>query len=325
MKYIGRQVNVGFGVEDTRGTAAPITQWQPKTDLSFDETVETIQDESSIGVIVNARDSFVTKKWAEGEISGNIEVNSIGYLLLATLGEVTSIVDTTGAYKHTFELANSNQTQSLTVGIDDPVIGDKSYSLAMVESFTITAEEGQFATFTVNLKAKPGETATHSVSYEIDHKLLARYSIFKVAENLAGLSAANNVCLRSFEITFTKTLEDDYCLGSMTPIDFINTVFSIEGSFTAVFSDTTFRTYTLDGTQKAIRFELKSDETIGLSSKPRLTIDLPLVAFTEFSRSQGNDETVIQTLTFKGLYSNTDSSAVNVELVNTKSEYLTNS
>jgi hypothetical protein len=33
--------------------------------MSFKDMNETIQDESSIGVIVDSRDSFVVKKWAE--------------------------------------------------------------------------------------------------------------------------------------------------------------------------------------------------------------------------------------------------------------------
>ena len=114
-KYIGRQINVGFGIEGTRGTATPVTNWQAKTELSFDEKAETIQDESSIGVITDSRNSYIAKKRAEGEISGHIEANSIGYLLYALLGSKDVAVATTGAYTHTFELAETNQSPSLTV------------------------------------------------------------------------------------------------------------------------------------------------------------------------------------------------------------------
>jgi len=37
-----------------------------------------------------------------------------------------------------------------------------------------------------------------------------------------------------------------------------------------------------------------------------MKISLPLVSFTEFSKTQGNDEVVIQTLSFKGLHSMAD-------------------
>ena len=192
----------------------------------------------------------------------------------------------------------------------------------MIDSLTITAEEGQIATFNVSMKAKSGEVADHTVSFVQDHKLLSRHSIFKVAANLAGLTGATATCLKSFEITFTKNLEDDYCLGNVTPVDFINKQFAIEGSFTALFDADTFRTVQLAGTKKAISFELKDTATtIGLSSNPDLVITLPLVSFTEFSRSMGNDEVVTQTVNFKGLYSIADEQTVEVKLTNTKASY----
>lgn len=326
MKYIWRQINVWFWVEETRGTAVAVEHWQPKTDFSFDETMETIQDESSIWVIVDSRDTFVVKRSWEWEVWANVEVNGIWYLLLATLWLVESEVDTAWAYKHTFSLANSNQIQSLTLWVNDPVVWDMNYPLSSIDSFTLSAEEGQFATFTVSFRSKPWVATTHTVTYDVDYKLLARHSIFRTATNLAWLNWVSNVCLRSFEITFNKNLEDDYCLWDISPKDFINQAFSIEWSFTAVFQTNEFRDYALNGVKRAIRFELEDTwTTIGASSNPRLTIELPVASFTEFARTQGNDETVTQTLTFKWLYSAIDESAVNIELVNTKQSYISNS
>ena len=322
MKYIWRQINVGFGVEWARWTAVDIQNRQPKTDLSFDETNEVIQDESSIGVITDSRDSFVSKRWAEWEISGNIETNSIWYLFYSLLWEVSSEVDTTWAYKHTFVLKETNQSPSLTIGVSDPVIWEKSFSLWMIESMTINAEEWEQAKFTIDLKSKPSDSASHTVVYNVDNKLLSRHSIFKVAENLAGLWTANAICLKSFEITINKNLEEDFCLWNISPVDFINKQFSIEWSFTALFTSTEFREYQLDGEHKAISFELKDTANeIGVSSNPSLKISLPLVSFIEFDRTQWNDEVVIQTLTFKWLYSNVDTSSIEVELINTVEEY----
>ena len=85
VKYIGRQINVWFWLEWTRGTAVEVQNWQPKTDMSFKDMNETIQDESSIWVIVDSRDSFVVKKWAEWDINGNVEANWIWYLFYALL------------------------------------------------------------------------------------------------------------------------------------------------------------------------------------------------------------------------------------------------
>lgn len=323
MKYIWRKINVGFGVEGTRGTAVEIKHRQPKNDFSFEDKTEVIQDESSIGVITDSRDAYPVKKRAEGELSSNIEVNGIGYLIYALLGGVSTEVDTAGAYKHTFSLLENNQGITLTLGVSDPVIGGLRFPLTSVESLTISAEEWQFATFNVSLKSQSWETQSLTASYWTDNKLLSRHSIFKIAANKAWLGSASSICLKSFEITFTRNLEDDYCLWSVSPRDFINKQFTIEWSFTAVFEEDTYRQYQLDGTKKAISFELKDTwTTIGLSSNPTLKFTLPLVSFTEFSRTQGNDEVVVQTLTFKGLHSKADGESIEAVLVNTESEYI---
>ena len=198
-----------------------------------------------------------------------------------------------------------------------------AFALGSVDSMTLTAEEGAQAVFSVTMKAKPGEVAVLTHTYAVDYKLLSRHSIFKTATNLAGLGAASAICLKSFEITFTRNLEDDYCLGSQSPQDFIGKQFTIEGSFSLLFENDTFKDYVLDGTKRAIRFELiDTAMTIGISSNPTLRIDLPMAAMTEWDKTQGNDEVVMQTLTFKGLYSNTDTSSVNAYLTNTTATYV---
>jgi len=101
-------------------------------------------------------------------------------------------------------------------------------------------------------------------------------------------------------LTISKNLEADYCAGSIEPRDYINKQVSIEGSFTAVYENTTFKDFNLNGTHRAIRFEaVDTNTTIGATDNPTLSIDLPLVAFTERDKTQGNDEVVTQTLTMK--------------------------
>lgn len=323
-KYIGRQINVWLWKETTRGTAVAVWAWIPKTDFSFEEKMETIQDESSIGVITDTRDSFVAKRWAEWDIAGNIEVNSFGYILLWLLWSVSSSVATTWAYSHAFTMNNSNQIQSLTLWIKDPwFASDMRFALASIDSCTITAEEWKQASFSVTFKALKGSTTTHTVTYPTDYKLLARMSVFKIASNLAWLTWAVASCIKSFEITFTKNLEEDYCLWSQEPRDFVNKQFTIEGSFTAMYeNETDYQTFSLAGTKKALRFQMiDTSTTIWLSSNPTLTIDLPNCAVTEWSKTQGNDEVVMQTVTFKWMYSIADTSSVNATLVNTTVSY----
>lgn len=321
-KFTGRLANVWFGVEAVRGTAVNATTFTPKTDFSFYERTETIQDESSIGVIADSLSTSVVKRWAEWEFTTNASANSAGALFFAVLGSVTSATASAWAYTHTYSLANTNTHPSLTTCISDPTQGDMRYPLTMIESMTLTAEEGAFATLTVSLKAKWGEETTHTVAYDIEKSFLSRYSVFKTASNLAGLTGASPVCLKSFEITITKNLEDDFCLGSISPVDFLNKQTSVEGSFSLQFTDEAFKEYALDWVQRAVRFELvNTDVTIWASSNPSIKIDLPLAGLTEWSLAQGNDEIVTQTLNFKANYSQVDSSMINASVTNTTEAY----
>lgn len=323
-KFIGRLINVGFGIESTTGTAVAVQNFQPKTNITFDEKLETIQDESSVNSIVDSQGTEIVKRWAEGDVEGYVSANSIWYLMLATLWAVATTDEGGGVYEHIFSLLNSNSHPSLTIGTNDPVSGDYAFAGAMVESLRIGAEEGGFATFTATLKAKPGASGSHTVTYTADDNFLARHSIFKIADNQSWLSTASAICLKSFEINISKNLEDDFCLGSQTPTGFINKQFTVDGSFTAHYTNETYKDIVLDGDQKAIRFQLvDTTKDIGGTNNPTLTIDLYQAGFTEWSKTQGNDEVVAQTITFKGSVLAGDS--IVATLLNNTAQYVAGS
>lgn len=115
---------------------------------------------------------------------------------------------------------------------------------------------------------------------------------------------------------------DDYCVGQLEPVDFINQQFAISGSFSATFENDTNRANHLDGTSQALRIDIEdTNTTIGASSNPRLRFDLAMASLQEFARTQGNNEVVTQTVTFKGIRSLADGEAVSAELVNTVADY----
>ena len=87
MKFTGRTADIGIANEATRGTAeASADFWLPKLSMSYDDGIEQILDESSIGVIEDSNNAVIVGKFGEGEIEGNIYDRSFGTLLLATFG-----------------------------------------------------------------------------------------------------------------------------------------------------------------------------------------------------------------------------------------------
>ena len=317
-KFIGKKISVGFGKEIVRGTAVVPAIWYPKTSCSFDEKMEVIENESSIGVIVDAQDAEVVKRYAEGSIEGFLCVNALALPFLSLFGAVASTTATTGAYKHAFTLANTNQSQSLTIGIDD-MIQDYQFANAVIDKMKIKIEAGKYVEVSMDWMGKKGATGTLSPSYSTDYTLLAKHTVVKLASNLAGLAAASPLAIKSLELTISKKVEAQDSLGSIDPTDFLNTIVSIEGNMEALYEDeATYKAIALAGTAKALRIDVVDTNTvIGLSTNPELKIDLAKVKFKEWSKNTGANEVVTQSLGFKGLYSIADAQAIIAELYNT--------
>lgn len=284
---------------------------------------EVVNDESSLGVIADAVDSYVTKRWAEGNIEGNVNVNNFGYAMLSAFGAVVSAETVgTGAYEHNFSVLESNEHPTLTIGVDDPVEGDLAFAGAMLESLEVSAEVGGFVTFTASYKSKKEASATHIVAYTTDYTLLARHCGIKLADTLAGLGGASNICVQSFSLSINKNLEEDLCLSSIEPVDFNNTNFVVEGSMTLKFETVAERDLYLNATKKAMRITIEDTGTvIGVSDSPVLEFDMAKVKVTEWTKNQGNGEIVTQDITFKAFYDITEAEIITGKLVNTKTSY----
>lgn len=320
-KYIGKLVNVGYGVESTRGTPVAVSHRQPKTNLTFQDMLEHIIDENSIGNVVDAHGADIVKKWSEGAIEGRVYVNALGYILYSLLGTCNT-ASSGGAYVHTFTLNNSNTHKSLTIGMEDPD-NETRFALAMLESLTLDITNAGELTFSATFKGKASASTTHTVSYATDYGLLGKHAVVKLATNLAGLGAAAAMDVKSFSITFSKNLEMDYVLGDVEPGDIYNTVFSIEGNIEAILNDVAdYKDVAFADTAKALRITVDDANTIiGTSETPGIEIDLAKVKLTNWTANRSNSEIVKQTIQFKGLYSMSDTQAVTIDLTNTTTSY----
>ncbi|MFA5128572.1 MAG: phage tail tube protein [Patescibacteria group bacterium] len=322
-KILGRRISLGIAKEAVRGTAeTAATFYLPLLSKSYDEKIEQVVDESSIAVIEDSVDAKIVKKFAGGDFECNIGDKSFGLLLLSLLGTVTSVVKETTAYNHTYAFAQTAQHQALTMFLDDPNVQDYKYPLGMVESLEINLETGKFATFKIGVRSKKGATATLTPSYTAENNFLAQHAVFKIATNLAGLTAASAISIKKITLKFSPKLEDDVVLGSVEPADFNNTEFSVDGSVELTYDDATFITALTGDTAKAMRLDMiNTDVTIGATSNPELKIDLAKVKFQEVARKMDNKSIITQTLKFKAFYSMTDSQLLSIVLTNLQTAY----
>lgn len=322
-KFIGRIADVGIAKETVRGTAiASAAFYLPKTSLTYDDRIEQAVDESSVGVIEDSPGAAVVARFAEGEIEGNIYDKSFGLLLLSAMGGIATTGPTqTTVYTHAFSVQEDAQHDSLTLFVEDPN-ADYKYALAVIESLDVDMALGAYAKYMASFRSKVGATATLTPSYTAENHFLPQHASLKIATNLAGLTAATAINVKSFKLSIKNNLEDERKLGSLDAVDILNKSFAVEGSLELVFNDETFKTEMLADTAKAMRLRLSNtDVTIGSSMNPQITIDLAKVKFSNFERNYGNDDIVTATVDFKAFYSLADASMITVELINTQTSY----
>lgn len=167
---------------------------------------------------------------------------------------------------------------------------------------------------------KQGANSTETPAYTEDFLLKATHTNILWATNLAGLDVASPTgCIKSFEITLERNQIEDECISSITPTDYIATVFSVTGSMEVTYeNEADYKTKALAGTVQAMRFNATNGDVIigGATSSPEIEIDLAKVAFTEWSRTVSTNEIVTQSVGFKGFYSMADAKGIIVRLIN---------
>lgn len=323
-KFLGADERFGMAKETTRGTAeAAATFWMPRLDFDFEDQKEEVVDDQAYGVIEDSIGSRIATKWAEGSFSCNCTDKSIGLLLYNALGTVSTAADTpeVGVNTHTITVAQSPQHQALTLFQKDDV-NDNKFALGMIDTFELNAALGAFVNIACKFISKKSEAGSNTPSYSAENLFIARDVVVKFATNLAGLGAASDIKAKNVSLRIIKNLEKDDVLGSVDPDDILNKRIAFEATVELVKDNSTYTTWNLDNTFKAMRIELtNSDVTIGAASNPKLTIDLARVRIQSLSTARANDDLVVETFEIKGFYSITDTKAITMALINTQASY----
>lgn len=323
MELLKRTFNVGIGKETSRGTKVAPAIWLKPTSEDYNDQIEAINTERSMGIIEDSDDMVVAKKFSSGVIAGEIFDKSFGYLLLSALGQVSSVESAdSGVYDHTFTVLQSAQHPSLTLEIKRGAIEQKAYPNVVVENLKISAGVNQYVMFEVDLKGKTGETASNTPSYVVENYFLAKDISVKLADTYAGLGAASAIDVKSFDIEIAKNIEDDDVLGTDGPSDFLNKQIVVEGSLEMNFATVYERDYVLNNTVKSMRITAENTAvTIGATSHPKIVLDLAKVKFSEAPITGGNNDLAKVEVKFKGFYSVDESFSTKAVLSNTQSSY----
>lgn len=128
---------------------------------------------------------------------------------------------------------------------------------------------------------------------------------------------------KSVKLTIDENVEDQEVLGNLSPADFLNKEFKVEGMAEIIWqNETDAKTAFLANTSQAIQLDLKNtDVTIGSAANPEVRIDLTKCYITELGRPLKVKDLVYQTIKFRSVYSISDSLMVKARLTNTVNGY----
>lgn len=322
-KGIGRLVQVGIARESSRGTAINTPTFMIAfAELDLDEKDSRVIDEQSRGVIEGSTGESITKQWVEGQIRAPIGDKHFPLVLYSVLGSIVS-TPSGSAKQHTITVLQSAQHPTLTIQLDDPLSGqDYTHALSVVPELEITYEREAFLSYSASVRGKKGSAATVTPTPTAENRFLPQHLTFKIATTQAGLDAGTTISLKSASLRISQNIEDDDVLGSQSPDDFLTKQFTIEGELEAIFDDEDdFKTISLSGTARAIRFDLVNTGVSIGASNPQLQIDLHKVQFQPITKPIRINDIVMQTVAFRAHYSTTDSKMVTVKAINDINTY----
>lgn len=323
--FIGRLVEVGVARESTRKLGASDADfWLSKDEFSFDDKIEQVRVTGSVGKLADSQEAIRTIRYGTGGLTMDLGSQSIGYFLYSMLGSLSS-AGTSNGYTHTISISEDNQHQSLALFVKDGN-DTEQYKLAMVNTLEFNASLEDIVKVSVDFMSKKGEShSTLTPSYTSEYKFTKNHVKVKVANNIAGLSGASVISVKSLRLTLNGNVQLDNALGTASPEDIFNHQLSVEGEFVLNYSDSTYKDLFTAGTNQAMEIVFSNtDQTIGAgSTNPSLTFQLPKVDFVTWEPDYALEEISTQTISFKASYDVANSLNIisTCSLVNGKSSY----
>ncbi|MEA9986255.1 phage tail tube protein [Subtercola sp. RTI3] len=322
--FIGRKDSVGVGIEAVPGTTVAPQAWQRHLALSLDPNTTVIQNTSAMGRVEEVNDSAVTEQWVDGTINGKVTSNTIGYFMLNMLGIVTPTLHSgeTAVWDNLFTIDQGNVPPSLTFARSNPVIA-RRFGLGTQSDIEFSYKQNDWAQFTSTVMAKAGQTSSETVAFIANEpEFTSKHVTVKLAANVAGLSAASALQLKSLKFKISRKADRFTPMGAIDPVSFDNEDYSVTGSFVLRYTDHTLEDLGMLNTTQALSIDLtNSDVTIGTAAHPQLTFTMPQVRLAPISLDDPLKQALSQTINFSCELNSTLGYLIQGKLVNTQNGY----
>jgi hypothetical protein len=325
-EFIGREIDFAVAVEAVRGTAeATADKTVRKVECNIIPRAERVIDDSTYGKLEDAERVRTVRKWSEGDVSGVVHADVIGYYFANLYGGVTSSANGSG-YDHEFAMEQSIVHPTLTLFVKDAGVRQSKIAGGVVSTLELTATTDDLIRYSASFIGKEGADDTSSIpALGTDYDFVSRDIAVKTASSEAGLASATALKLKSLTINWNSNAEADWVFGSYSPENIYNKQFAIEGSFERNFTDETFKDLYEGDTFVYVNFNIKGEAEISTGVNPELDILGYKLQVTDWSRTSAGDALSVETVTFKLFYNVTDTAQSLVTLTNKTASYVVGS
>jgi hypothetical protein len=321
-EFIGRSIDFAVAVENIRGTAeSTADRTVRKVECNIIPRAERIIDDSTFGRMEDAERVRTVRRWSEGDVTGLVHADVLGYFLLNLYGDVASTPSGTTA-THVFTLQQDLLHPTLTMFVKDADVRQAKIAGGVVSTMEITASTDDFVRYSASFLGKEGADDTSELpALATEYDFVGRDITVKIADTEAGLSSATALKLKTLSLNWNSNAEADWVFGSYSPENIYNKTFAIEGSFERNMTDETFKDlYEGDGF-KYMQVKIEGEADLGSGVKPTITVLFYKIQLTDWNRASAGDDLVVETCNFKAFLNTTDSAQSKVTLINKTAEY----
>jgi hypothetical protein len=325
----GEDILFGVGAETTKGTAVAPSIWIPgRSAVSAGSRVNKVPVKETRATKMPSIGSEIVQKSGGGALDFNARVISLGYILKSLLGSVSSgaVASQAGAYDHVFTLlANEPEHPTLTGALSQPgAAQDYEFVRMLVTALTLNWPiddllNGSFEFVAESEAAHAAYTPSFGTA---DHYFRPQDTTVKLAANLAGLAGATAMKVREASLDISNSGRMLQHLGDVEGDAAIVGDLEVTGDFSVDYADATLHDVFTANTYKALSIKSeRTDVTIGVSTFPSITIELPRITFESYDADRPIDDIVSEGIGFAAHYSISDSLGIRITLRNTQANY----
>jgi hypothetical protein len=168
----------------------------------------------------------------------------------------------------------------------------------------------------------PGATSADTAAFVAENAFTSKHVSVKLASNVAGLSRASALSIKSMRLTLSREVTRFTPLGASEPTAFDVGGLTVEGELTLNYEGTNLEALWYANTQQALSIAIKNtDATIGNSANPGLVFTMPKVRLNTFDQGDDLDAVVEQTVGFTAELDTSAAYMVRAVLTNTQASY----